>query len=185
MTDEQALITFDKLTAMYNKKVDDDQKKFWVKELESLTEITAQKVIQGLKSNRLYEKTMPTIPQFINLYKQNSVVVHSEHDFCYVCYNRGHDLIEIKEMRGSEEYVYNMSCHCDFCDLGKDQKIDFTRKDGRRVYSEPISKYLSGINLEARIASNKDKRQRNSLRTKEKNDGRRMMYFKFISDNFK
>jgi len=140
MTNEQAYNILMKIVNLYNKNLNDEQVTLWLDELKPLDEITSRKVADNLKSNTLYVNHIPTIPQFLILYKSLSklTITKTTHDqdYCYVCNNRGFDFVRKFKTLNGITYVYDYQLHCDCCEKGKLEEIRTNS-----VCSEPISMY--------------------------------------------
>lgn len=127
-----------KLTGMYNKTLSDYQADAWLEELFKIDEPPAQRVLKNIKSNPYHVSLMPTIPQFLALYRTyitKNVTVTNE-EYCYVCCNKGLDK-HIKELHGylgddKPPYILINLLYCDSCEKGR------SMSDG----IEPISKYF-------------------------------------------
>jgi hypothetical protein len=165
MTDEQAYNLLMKITNFYNKKLYDEQVTIWINELKPLDEIISQKAAENLKTNILYTNLMPTIPQFLTLYKSLSkltaIKTIKEQDYCYVCNNKGFVMMRTFNTNNNVTYVYDFPLHCDCCEKGK---LEETRTN--TVHSEPISMYYD-INELAN--SNRIKRE-HTLRKKSRQE---------------
>ena len=76
---------------------------------------------------------------------------------CFACMDTGHAIIKKKKIVTApsgkkQELFYDFALHCDQCEKGEEQKIDYTNKNKERFYSEPISKYY---NIHELIQQNK------------------------------
>lgn len=167
MSDEQAYNVLVKITSLYNKTLTDEQTTFWINELKPLNELTSQKVVKNLKLNYLYSNHMPTLPQFLALYKGLNGTVYQkeseEQEYCYVCNNKGFDILREYTKTNCTTYFYDYQLHCDCCQKGKQQAINTGK-----YYSEPISKYYDVQKLAEK--HRKIKVQQDKKNQKQKND---------------
>lgn len=159
-----------RLFAMYNRSPTDEILNTWIDEMIPLNGIFVEKAFQNLRTNNAHEKSldMPTVKQFLDLYKRYSVVEEKKDtsDFyhCYACSNKGGGLWWIYD-----EYTglpHQLTWYCDHCDYGKSDynKIDSTDKYGKRRYAVPISE-LTDINK--LIEENKAKKNQGKEKVKE------------------
>ncbi|MEN8906173.1 MAG: hypothetical protein ABF289_09485 [Clostridiales bacterium] len=177
MTSDQAYTTLIKITSLYNKVLTDEQIAVWMDELKPLDEISTQKVVRNLKSNNLYSCYMPTLPQFLSLYKANNGNNCNDEiiqDYCFVCCNKGFEIIREYTTVDNITRFYEYMLHCDCCEKGKQEEISY-----KNVYSEPISKYFN-VNDLARINR---KKKEESLKRKRLNqpDEARKKFYKLLS----
>lgn len=149
MKNEAAYKALIKLTALYNKNLTDDQYATWLEELKKLNEIAVLKTLRSIKTHKAYEEYMPTVPQFFSIYKTFIQDENIKQPFCYVCNNRGYEILRIYKSINEKSLPYDYFLHCDNCSFGKDQSI---KHNG--YYSEPISMYFS---FDMLIAKNKKK----------------------------
>lgn len=155
MTAEKAYGIVLNLTSLYNKSLTDEQLTVWLNEIKTLDEITAQKVIKDIKRNHLYSNYMPNLPQFLQLYKKifnENLVTEQKDDYCYVCANKGIEMIRETKIINGFKYIYDYFLHCDYCRKGEEEKISY-----KNLYTEPISKYL---NVDKLVRKNKEKRKK-------------------------
>jgi hypothetical protein len=146
-----------KITGLYNKKLSNEQYALWLEELKDLNELAVQRAIKSLKTNNVYENCMPTVPQFLSLYRTFIGKKSVEQDYCYVCNNRGYEIIRFYKKYNEHKIPYDYFLYCDCCAKGKSLKINHDE-----YYSDPISKYfdlnnLMSENKKKALKSNKNK----------------------------
>ncbi|MEN8905042.1 MAG: hypothetical protein ABF289_03690 [Clostridiales bacterium] len=169
MTKEKAYSALVKITGLYNKTLSDEKTTLWLNELEPLFEIPVQKVVNNLKSNYLYLNNMPTLPQFLALYNRHT---HKSSDkknpntyYCYVCNNKGYDILRKFEKVNDKTYIYDYALHCDCCKKGEEEKVKSSS-----VYSEPIGKYFNVDELAAKNRARKEKYARRGSKIETQNN---------------
>ncbi|MEN8908383.1 MAG: hypothetical protein ABF289_20700 [Clostridiales bacterium] len=138
-----------KITSLYNKNLTDEQLAIWLEEFEKLNELAVQKAIKKLKADKIYENCMPTLPQFFSIYKTFIQDKNIKQPYCYVCNNRGYEILRVYKNLNEKKTPYDYALHCDCCEIGKTQIIKY-----KKYYSEPISKYF---NVESLMTENKKK----------------------------
>jgi hypothetical protein len=161
-----------KISGMYNRKLNDDQYALWLEELEILNEIAVKKAIKSLKNNNSYENIMPTIPQFLAIYKTFLYVKEKEEDYCFVCNNRGFEILRLYKDFGGQVIPYDYMLHCDKCSKGKMQKVACGG-----YYSEPISKYFDIAKLILENKKNYTKNQESKEKEKKVKKQLKEVYF--------
>lgn len=127
----------DELFGVYNKTYNKAQRITWATKLMNLDLETVEKTIEKIIKNPSYETKMPTYPQFYREYRKiltEFLPKEKEQKYCKYCNNKGYG---IKRINGRD-----YALHCDFCEKGEKEKIDYTNSKGERIFSEPISKYL-------------------------------------------
>jgi hypothetical protein len=155
MTDEKAYSVVLNLTSIYNKSLTDEQLTVWLNEIKPLDEVIVQKVVNDIKLNNLYSNYMPNLPQFLQLYKRifnDNLVRDCKDEYCYVCDNKGLEMIREVKIINDIKYTYDYFLHCNFCKKGEEQKISY-----KNLYTEPINKYLD---IDKLIKKNKEKRKK-------------------------
>ncbi len=168
MTNEQAFESLNQLTAYYNKTLEEYQSKNWITELKKIELQAFQRALQEIKSNTAYEKYMPSIPSVVTIcskYTEKKILKNNE--YCFVCMDKGHAVIEITEEKNEHKYYYQLALHCDSCQLGlsRENKIDSTTKEGIRYHTEPISKYFC---IKVLAEKNKKIKEKNDMKKAEK-----------------
>ena len=168
MVEDKALEFVGRLFSMYNRTATDDMSVTWTNEMILLNEIFVEKAINNLKTNKAHEtsRDMPTLKQFLDLYKRYSVEEKQDipNNYCYVCNNKGAGLWWIYDEETG--MPFQLSWYCDNCSLGGSEynRIDITNKYGVRRHAVAIS---SLTNIDKLIEKNKEKKRNSKKNVQE------------------